>query len=68
MASEDGSNGVRCGDTEGRCFTFIASSLHETAELKAGRPMQEIKSFVVFAAVLICTFLIANDKMLCYKL
>ena len=35
---EDGSNGAWCGDLEGCCSTFIASSFCESAEQKAGKP------------------------------
>ena len=38
VAGEDGSNGVRRGDTEGRFSTFITSLLRESAEQKAGSP------------------------------
>ena len=37
MAAWNGSNGVSFVDKEGRCSTFITSSLCESAEQKAGR-------------------------------
>ena len=58
--AENGSNGVWRGEIEGNSSIFIASLFHESWG------SQEIRRFMIFITTLM--FLIANDKMLCYKL
>ena len=65
MAAEDGSNGEWCDEIEGRSSIFIAPPFRDLVGPKGWKALK-IQRFVIFPTTLM--FLIANDKILCYKL